>query len=282
MTNQNKLRQLQLTELEILKEVVRICETNKIEYFLDSGTALGAVRHGGFIPWDDDIDIGMARPHYEKFLRLAKKQLGEAYFLQTVETDPNAPYYFAKVRKKGTSFMEWNKRNLNMHHGIYIDIFPYDNLPNKKEERQHFQQKCHRIYSFWSVRTIPDRVAIPQKNYKWLIKAIVRRFFHLASLIIPRTLIYRHMNQTFQQYNHKETEYLACLAFSDTCTFRRSDLFPLKMGTFERCNFTLANDVDSYLKELYGDYMRLPPKEEQVTHLTNIIHFQLEPLNSNQ
>ena len=282
MTNQNKLRHLQLTELDILNEVVRICKSNKIEYFLDSGTALGAIRHQGFIPWDDDIDIGMTRPHYEKFIRLAKSQLGESYFLQTVETDPNAPYYFTKVRKNDTSFMEWNTRNLNMHHGLYIDIFPYDNLPNEKIERLHFHRRCHRIYSLWLVRTIPDRVARPQKKFNWLIKAIVRRFLHLASLPIPRNLIYQYMNQTFQRYNHNDTEYLTCFAFADPCIFRRSDLFPLKMGTFEGSNFTLANDVDSYLKELYGDYMRLPPKEEQVTHLTNIIQFSLGDLDSNQ
>ncbi len=96
------------------------------------------MEHGGFIPWDDDVDIGMTRENYEKFLEIAPEKLKNDYFLQTRKTDKKAPYMYAKVRKNGTVFMEWNKRNLDMHHGIYIDIFPYDNVPDDIKERNEY------------------------------------------------------------------------------------------------------------------------------------------------
>ena len=96
-----RLRGLQLVELEILLEVDRVCRENGIEYFLDGGTAVGAVRHGGFIPWDDDVDIGMTRENYEKFLEIAPEKLKNDYFLQTRKTDKKAPYMYAKVMVPG-------------------------------------------------------------------------------------------------------------------------------------------------------------------------------------
>ena len=98
-----EIKDVQRVELDILIKVARLCEERGFTYFIESGTALGAVRHGGFIPWDDDIDIGMPRQDYEKFLDIAQEELGDEYFVQTRKTDPNAPFSFAKVRKNGTT-----------------------------------------------------------------------------------------------------------------------------------------------------------------------------------
>lgn len=266
MNNEN-FRDLQLVELDILKEVVRICENNKIEYFLDSGTALGALRHQGFIPWDDDIDIGMTRDNYNRFLEAAPKEMSNEYFLQTRFTDNNSPYYFAKVRKDNTVFMEWNKRNIDMHQGIYIDIFPYDNLPNNYQERVKFQNKCDKLYRFHIIRSTPDRDVMPQKTVKWFVLAAIRRLVHYISKIIPFSLLVKLIDISFTKYNDEDTDYLTCLAYGKPYTFKKSDMFPLKEIIFESEKFKIANNIDSYLKELYGEYMKLPPENERTGHL---------------
>lgn len=120
------LRKVQLVQLEILIEVDRACKENGIRYWLDSGTLLGAVRHKGFIPWDDDLDIAMQRADYDRFLELAPSILGENYFLQHWNNDPGYPLPWAKVRKKGTIYTEYQFQNLNSYNGIYIDVFPFD------------------------------------------------------------------------------------------------------------------------------------------------------------
>lgn len=102
-----ELKKVQECELEILAEVIKVCNENSIEYFVIGGTALGAVRHSGFIPWDDDIDIGMTRDDYERFLKIAPSKLKSDLFLQYYVTEPNSPTYFAKVRKNNTQFVEY-------------------------------------------------------------------------------------------------------------------------------------------------------------------------------
>ena len=132
------LRKVQLLQLKIAKEIKRICDKNNIDYILDSGTLLGAVRHKGFIPWDDDMDIAMTREEYNRFIDVAKIELGEEYFLQTWDTDNNYPMPFAKVRLNDTRYIENVFENANMHQGIYVDIFPYDVWPQKNIYRKNF------------------------------------------------------------------------------------------------------------------------------------------------
>ena len=125
----DKLRRLQLYELEMLNTFVRICERNGLRYYLTGGTLLGAVRHNGFIPWDDDIDVAMPREDYDRFARIADGELGSEYFFQSADTDP---YYFlsyAKIRKNGTTVYEERFKNARFHKGVYIDVFPLDPCP---------------------------------------------------------------------------------------------------------------------------------------------------------
>ena len=182
-----EIKDVQRVELDILIKVARLCEERGLTYFIESGTALGAVRHGGFIPWDDDIDIGMPRQDYEKFLDIAQKELGDEYFVQTRETDPNAPFSFAKVRKNGTTFIEWNKRNIKMHHGIYIDIFPYDGLPIDGLD-EHID-KCLKLNKLQFKKYIPDRVGVPQKSLKWKLGAAARRMQYYLLKLYPESLL---------------------------------------------------------------------------------------------
>ena len=135
MTEISMLRQVQLKQLEIAKEIKKICDENEIKYFLDSGTLLGAVRHKSFIPWDDDLDIGMLRDDYEKFINIAPQKLSNNFILQTWKTDEEYANAFAKIRMKNTLYIESSTNGNNMNHGIFIDVFPYDTYPNKKYQR---------------------------------------------------------------------------------------------------------------------------------------------------
>lgn len=121
------------TELyDILGETIRVCQKHDIPYFVIGGTAIGALYDQGILPWDDDIDIGMTRENYNKFLKVAPGELGPSYFLSWIETDPHTPYYFAKVKKNNTLFVEEMFKNVPMHPGIFVDIFPFDKIPDNK------------------------------------------------------------------------------------------------------------------------------------------------------
>lgn len=128
-----KLRRLQLVQLEMLKVLDEICKRNDIHYQLFAGTALGAVRHRGFIPWDDDLDVVMLREDYEKFLKIAPQQIGNAYFLQK-EFSEHWPMQFSKLRKNDTAFIErYIAKDEQTHMGVYLDIFPCDNLSGSQD-----------------------------------------------------------------------------------------------------------------------------------------------------
>ena len=153
------MRKVQLTQLEIAKEIKRVCEENDIRYFLADGTFLGAVRHKGFIPWDDDMDFGMLRADYEKFCRIAPSKLKPEYCLQTWYTDPNYSLPFGKVMKRGTVYLESKKTRRLKENGFYVDIFPYDYVPENQTERSRYAAKLLNIY----------RVKLMRSGYKpWM------------------------------------------------------------------------------------------------------------------
>lgn len=120
------IKKLKEIELEIFRHFIEICNENSLRYFVVGGTALGAVRHKGFIPWDDDIDVALPRGDYEKFLIAAQKSLPSNMFLQTYITDKNYPNPFAKLRQSDTAFIEKSTSKIKMNHGVYVDIFPLD------------------------------------------------------------------------------------------------------------------------------------------------------------
>lgn len=261
-----EIKDVQRVELDILIKVARLCEERGFTYFIESGTALGAVRHGGFIPWDDDIDIGMPRQDYEKFLDIAQEELGDEYFVQTRKTDPNAPFSFAKVRKNGTTFIEWNKRNIKMHHGIYIDIFPYDGLPIEGLD-EHID-KCLKLNKLQFKKYIPDRVGVPQKSLKWKLGAAARRMQYYLLKLYPESLLEGKIKKKYMRYdtNPNEHGFCTCFSFVDRIIFPNELLFPPQKINFEGEEFYAPAKLEEYLTLMYGDYNQLPPVEDRVGH----------------
>ena len=251
-------------EVDILREVIRICEKHKIQYFILGGTLLGAIRHKGFIPWDDDIDIGMTRDNYNKFLALAGKELGVEYFLQTFNTEANTPFYFAKVRKKGTKFIEEYCKNLEIEHGLFLDIFPYDNIPDDIKLRNRQLKKV----KFWSNLFIAKSVkgsSVPQDSLKGKMIVFTRLIFHYLLKPVSKSYLYRKLDATSQEYNHVKCKMKSFVKYP-FLMIPSEDLNNLEQIELEGIEESCPGNPREYMKHQFGDFMKLPPEEKRVGH----------------
>ena len=261
------LREAQFMMLEILEEVHRICEENEIEYFLIDGTLLGAVRHGGFIPWDDDLDIGMTRENYNKFKKVAKEELNHSFFLQSVETDKEYKLYHIplKVRKNDTLFEEFGEENEPYHRGIYIDVFPYDKLSDNG------------LKAFVQKKVLGFLIKGKFKNLKEekSIKGTMRKVIYtvLKPLSYERLDTIAHSTLKWSEGSKRDTYNYGVELLWDK-DFKESDLFPLKKIVFEGKEFWAPNNPHEVLTNIYGDYMTLPKEDERVWHAKGIYKVQ--------
>ena len=175
-----KLRQV---ELDMFKAFLSACKTLNLRYYLIGGALLGAVRHKGFIPWDDDIDIGMFREDYEKFKKKAQKFLPEYYFVQTNETEPAYPLSFIKIRDNRTTFIETSVKKFPINHGVYIDIFPLDYYPKNKLSQFYLKFRKKVIYSrIYREFTLPTECELSR------VHGIIFNFFGTVSKIFYPTI----------------------------------------------------------------------------------------------
>ena len=270
----SNLKRLQEIELEILKEFDRICKNNNLDYFLDSGTAIGAVRHGGFIPWDDDLDVGMIREDYERFLRIAPKELKPLYFLQTTQTDPKCPCLFAKIRKNGTIYQENDKLGMKMHMGIWIDIFPFDFISDDEIEQKKIISKAKRYRNLFMIKKIPH-IHPYNEGFKllYLLKLVARKVVHIILQIVPDKHYLNKMNQLIDEGKDKR-DYLTCLYYHNPIVWRADKIIPVTKAEFEGFEFSFVNDADYYLKMQYGNYMELPPVEKRTGHKPLFISYE--------
>ena len=199
--NSDILRHLHNELIDTLHEVVRVCNLCDIPYFIQGGTAMGALFFDGIVPWDDDIDLGITRKDYERFIREAPKHLAEGYTLQEFTTEPNTPFYFIKVRKIGTRFVESEWVGLDISDGIYIDIFPYDLIPDNRQaelrqrRRVKFWINCFTAKSVWLWRwcgKANNGVVLPKSM---LSCAMIR----LVCLTMSKRRIYERMNRDIRK-----------------------------------------------------------------------------------
>lgn len=258
------LRELQLMELKIAKEVKRVCEELNIRYFLMAGSLLGAVRHKGFIPWDDDMDIGMLREDYERFLKYAVSIIGDEFYLQNWDIDPSYPFSFAKVRLNGTTVVEKMNMGVETHKGVFLDVFPFDNVPNRK---------CNRIRQAAWTYLLKKMLWIKKGYGKELKKQGLKLWLkYTVGRILSSCTTYEKLKRKYYseltKYNGENSKYVFCsclYSYKKSCV-RREYVENLGQYMFEDDFFNGPADYDGYLSHLYGHYMELPPEEKRHTH----------------
>lgn len=256
---QDVLRKVQLTQLEIAKEVKRVCDENNIRYFLYRGTFLGAVRHKGFIPWDDDMDFGMLRSDYEKFCRIAQEKLNAAYCFQNWHTDRNYALPFGKVRKRNTVFVEAKCARLP-ENGIYIDIYPLDFAPESDGERRILAKRLLHLF----------RVKLMKSGYTpWMEgnhivwkKRIGYFAYQMLSLFVSQEELIRRYETLVLTVPESGTLYEQS-ALPIAYYFDREWCAEVAEYPFENTTFCGPKQYDAFLTSLYGDYMQLPPEDKR-------------------
>lgn len=255
------LKRLQRIGLEMLLEVDRICRKNNIRYSLDGGTLLGAVRHKGYIPWDDDVDIIFLRREYVKFRKACRRDLDTTrFFLQDYQTDPHYRWGYAKLRRNGTSFLRPGQEHLKQRDGVYIDIFVVDNVPDG-----WLYRRLHHFLCF-VVRKGLYSVVGKDSAHSPFMRALYR-----AMSSVPRDEYFRMRNRLAKPLAKKRTELISHYTFEypKHCRYGlpRECFDEMIEMEFEGYHFPGFKNYDLYLGTYYGDYMTLPPKEKQVSHL---------------
>lgn len=264
------VRKLQISELEILEEVDKICKNNNIDYFLAGGTLLGAIRHKGFIPWDDDIDIMMTRKNYKKFTKVCLKNLGENYYIDNYRTNKKCVISYTKIKKKNTLFVEKkNFDNFDENSGIWIDVFPLDGVKVKLSRFHKIQKKIFDyIYTLITIKNGSNYY----KNSK--IKKNIYKFF---LKFIPYIFLRFLLEFVVSFYDEDKVDYLCSFSTVydiEKDTFLKKKLFPYNKVIFEKKYYNGMDGYDYYLRQMYGEYMKLPPKEKRVNHKPYIIKFE--------
>ncbi len=250
------LRRQQLRMLEILEAIDRICAENDLKYWLSSGTLLGAVRHGGFIPWDDDLDIEMPYKDYKRFVKIAEAALPSGFFLQTHKTDPYFLGTFAKVRDGNSMVYEHNRLDQNyLFRGIFVDIFPVEHSSKIASE---FIGRLHRA------------VVLSNQYKKYDIKS-ARGIYSTVLYYLMAGVLYNIIRHIYALLPGKVLRLALGMCFFTPR--KKENIFPLKKIEFEKKLFYAPGNHDAYLKDLFGDYMTIPDEEDRKSHMINDVTF---------
>lgn len=267
--DQETLRKLHKQLLELLDEFVRICDKNNLDYFLCGGTLLGAVRHKGFIPWDDDMDVAMLRKDYEKFLKIAPVELKEKFIIDNYHTNKKCYLNFTKIRNRNTLFVQDFQKDYDGEKGIWIDIFPLDYI----EKLNFFQvTKIKIVKLIRSIEHYKNNIFLGN-NKIWLKKILT-----FLMKPIPLTFLQRLQDNLMKGKTHdKEAKYITSIASTYDYkkeTMEKDVYLPAKTLEFEGKEYKVPNKYKYYLEKIYGNYMELPPVEKRVTHCPIKIKFE--------
>ena len=254
------IRELKLIQIEILDQFDAFCKKNNIHYWLDYGTLLGAVRHGGYIPWDDDIDIGMMREDYSIAEKLFNEQTDRRYKLFTPQNNPDHRYPFGKLVRTDTVLLEYGSEGIRS--SVYVDVFPYDNAPDDEHEKQRMFKKRDLLGRI-------RRLQLPMRDGMTQPKKLMYRLGAALLSGMPQSRVNRMLDKNAKKYENKYNEFVCDFADPyDTryLTIPRSLFENFIEIEFEGKKYPAPAAYDTWLKAYYGNYMQLPPIEEQKSH----------------
>jgi lipopolysaccharide cholinephosphotransferase len=261
--NQNTyltLREIQLSELEILKELALFFEQNNLSYSLHGGTLLGAVRHKGFIPWDDDIDVCMPRPDYERFRAISEQLPDHLFFID--ETNTEYELCFGKVCKKNIIAVE-SEGLLSLKRHLWVDVFPIDAVPNAYEEQVKIKKLSRKLLRKKRI------LCYKGGNNRDKRKRIRDKIWATPFNGLRKKLVDRRLKKIFNSLDYEQATYVADLAGAGPSYtfFKKEDLESPIVVEFEGCKFKAIRNPEFALSGWYGEnFMELPPESERVTH----------------
>lgn len=261
-----EFRRMQLLQMDMLDELDRVCRVNDINYVMFAGTLLGAVRHKGYIPWDDDADIGMLREDYERFKKVSSQLNPDVCFFQDHTTDPYYRWGYGKLRRTGTVFIREGQEHIKCKTGVFIDIFPLDDIPQSTvgQMLQDFVCFCLRKIT-WSEVAKVSKHGLPKLWWILLSK-------------IPISWVYNRLKHYENKSRNDSENYVRVLMFPSLGKYYRKAPLKLRYGfpkkwITERAEYEFegrflygTKDYDGILSTIYGDYMKLPPENERNPH----------------
>lgn len=257
--NETQLRQLQMIELELLEEVDRICKKCDIHYNIIAGTLLGAVRHGGFIPWDDDADVALLRSEYEKFRKACETELDTSrFYFQDHRNTPGYRWGYGKLRRKDTVFLREHQEHMPYEQGVFIDVFPLDYVPENYGVRRVHNFVCF-LYRkfFWSeVGRVADKNPFMRGLYTIMSK-------------VPEQALKESFNRFIKKTDRKKTKWVRILTFptpNKAYGYRTRWYEHSADIDFEGITFRGIRDYDQYLSFKFGEYHKLPPEGQRKVH----------------
>ena len=267
------LRRLQLVEYDILKKFDAMCKKHGLEYFAIYGTLLGAVRHKGIIPWDDDIDIGMPRKDYDKLIELVPREFGDGYTFLDATTDPRYPFITGRIMKNGTEFRMLSAKNLPMELGIFLDIFVVENLPDGEKEQKRYLRNGWVTEKLCCLRNMP----FPNIPYTGLKRIVVHTACGVASVclrLIPAKVLHRIRLKMATKHKNERTGFLCMGTGIDWSrgVFTRDEIYPLAEMPYEDMMIPVPRDWNAMLTRMYGpNYMTPLPEGKR----SSIIPYKL-------
>lgn len=264
--NPEQFRKMQLFELEMLEEFDRVCRKYDIKYVIFGGTMLGAIRHNGYIPWDDDADVAMLRQDYEKFKQHIDELNPKICYFQDHENDPGYRWGYAKLRRTNSIYIRVGQEHLKGKTGIFIDVFPMDDIPNST-----FGQMLQDFHCFCLRKILWSEVArVNEKGF--------RKVWYTILSKIPAGFVYKQLNKYAKKSKNTSENRVRTLLFPATGKLYKKNPIKERYGMpkewfldrmeydFEGKRFYGSKDYDIVLKYIYGDYMKLPPEDKRQQH----------------